>query len=266
MQNFENISNILSSHTIELYKEVFREPHPIGSGLLIYFQGRHLLISVNHVLDMEDNKSKIENDPDEANIPQDDMESIMAKGHDTFFNINDNIKALVCTAHYNQETKEVVFNDDIEWCVCKLSEDIVKCFIENGKTFYKIDEELLLNIKQGSQIIVSGYPKYAQKEEQEIHRSFECELIEKFEIGKSGLFRAWFNQDEAFCLEKNEKIRVRPKKEGLEGMSGGGLWYKGIDKLIPLGIFIKQEEQYIEGYSLYEILKLYLQNIDEELN
>jgi hypothetical protein len=209
---------------------------------------------------MEAEQIRIKNDPDEANIPQDDMDSIMAKGKNKFFYINDRLKALVGTFNYNNETQEVVFNDDIEWCVCKLSEDTVKCFIENGKTFYKIDEELLLNIKQGSQIIVSGYPKYAQKEEQEIHRSFMSELIDNFKTNKSGLFRVLFNQLNAYCIEFEKTVRINSKK-GIEGMSGGGLWYNRDNDFIPLGIIIKQEpdENYIEGYNIFKILKSYSQ-------
>ncbi|MBR2017130.1 MAG: hypothetical protein IKA00_07545 [Prevotella sp.] len=256
MQNFESTLNI-SNHTVQLYRELFGEPHPVGSGLLICNKNQHLLISANHVIDSEDKLLKIENDPDEVNIPHDDMESIMAKGRN-FYYVNDKEKALLGTFNYDNETKEVVFNDDIEWCVCELSADIVKYFIENDKTFYTLDERLSINIKSGTPIIVSGYPGYAQKENQEIYRSFLSELIENFRINESGLFRVQFNQSKAYCIELEREIQL-PRSEGISGMSGGGLWYEDIDKFIPLGIIIKQDpnENYIEGYSLYEILKSY---------
>lgn len=263
MQNFE-ITLDLSNYTVLLYKEFFGKPHPIGSGVLICFQGQYLLMTANHVVDLEDERMKIENDPDEINIPQDDMEGIMAKGRDAFFYINDNIKAMVFTAHYDSETNEVVFNDDIEWCVCELSESMVECFIDNGKTFYKINKETSQSIKLGSHIIVSGYPGYVQKENQEIYRSFVGELIENFKIDESGLFRVRFNHSKAYSIEHARVIQI-PPVQGISGMSGGGLWYKDIDKYILLGIIIEQDpnENYIEGYSLDKILNSYLQKTYE---
>lgn len=256
MQNFERTLE-LSNYTVQLYRELFEEPHPIGSGLLIYFQNQHLLISANHVIDLEDERIKIENDPDEIGIPQNDMESIKVKGKNSYFNINDKVKAMVCTGHFDGETEEIEINKDIEWCVCELSEDIVEWLIEKGKIFYKLDERFSLNIKTGTQIFISGYPKYAQKENQETYRSFVSELLEDFNINESSLFRVRFNQDKAYCLELKNTIQIRPRKEGISGMSGGGLWYKGADNFIPLGIILQQGENYVEGYSLYEILKSY---------
>ena len=257
MQNFENTLD-LSCYTVQLYREVFREPRPHGSGLLIYFHGKHLLISANHVVDLEDEQTKLENDSDEVDIPQDDMESIMAKGQDLFFYINNKVKARVCTLYYINATDEVVLNDDIEWCVCELSEDIVKYFIENGKSFYTVDVNLSLNMIGGTPIIASGYPEYAQKENQEVCRSFISELIECFKTNENGLFRVRFNQSKAYCIESKNEIQL-PRVKGIAGMSGGGLWYNNIDEFIPLGIIIKQDpnENYIEGYNLYEILKSY---------
>ena len=257
MKNLEGTLD-LSSHTVQLYRELYHTPHPIGSGLLIYFHNKYLLISANHVIDLEDEQAKIENDPDEADIPQDDLEGIMAKGRKSFFYINNKVKALICTFYYDNETDEAVLNDDIEWCVCELSEDVVKDFIENGKSFYTIDVNLPLDIIGGTPIIVSGYPEYAQKENQEVYRSFVSELIESFKKDKSGLFRVRFNQSKAYSIESENEIQL-PRVKGISGMSGGGLWYKSVDGFIPLGIIIKQDpnENYIEGYSLQEILKAY---------
>lgn len=257
MQNFENTLDP-SSHTVQLYRERYHVPHPIGSGLLICFHNKYLLISANHVIDLEDEKNKIENDPDEADIPQDDLEGIMAKGRNLFFYINNKIKAMICTFYYDDETDEAVLNDDIEWCVCELPEDIVKYFIENGKSFYTVDVNLSLNMIGGTPIIASGYPEYAQKENQEVYRSFTSELIECFKTNENGLFRVRFNQSKAYCIESKNEIQL-PRVKGIAGMSGGGLWYNNIDKFIPLGIIIKQDpnENYIEGYNLYEILKSY---------
>ena len=66
------------------------------------------------------------------------------------------------------------------------------------------------------------------------------------------------NLDEAkeLSLELGKEIKIW-KPEGISGMSGGGLWYKSIDNYIPLGIIIKQGQDYVEGYSIAEILKFY---------
>ena len=246
------------SYTIELYRERFGVPQPLGSGLLITSQGKYLIISAYHVIDMEDERIRIENDPDEANIPQDDMEGIMTKGKDTYFVINNKVKAIVLTAHYDADTKEPIFSDDVEWCVCELSDEMVKCLIEKGKSFYEIDKNLSLNIKSDTQIRVSGYPGYAQKGNEEVCRSFRSELIEEFKTTESGLFRVRFNQHKAYCLELEKEIQI-PPREGISGMSGGGLWYLTVDNCAPLGIIIKQDpnENYIEGFSLTEILRSY---------
>ena len=257
--NDSNNILVLSLYTVELYREKFREHQPIGSGLLLKFQSKHLLISAYHVIDMEDERISIENDTDEVDIPQDDMESILAKGVDSFFIVNDNVKAMVWTAHYNEETNEPTFTDDIEWCICELSEDIVQHFIAKGKSFYVIDKLTAQTIKADSEIIISGFPKYAQIVNQEICRSYKCELIEDFIIDKSGLFRVHLDCDRAFCLELDKVIMIC-KPEGISGMSGGGLWYKSIDNYIPLGIILKQGQDYVEGYSIAEILKSYIKD------
>lgn len=255
MNDSNNILD-LSVYTVELYREKFREPQPVGSGLLLELHGKHLLVSAYHVIDMEDERISIENDTDEVGIPQDDMESIRAKGIDSFFIVNDNVKAFVWTAHYNEKTKEPTFSDDIEWCVCELSDDIAQYFIAKGKSFYVIDKLNPQTIKADSEVIISGYPKYAQIKNKEICRSYKSKLIEDFIIGKSGLFRVHLDCNRAFCLELDKEIKIR-KPEGISGMSGGGIWYKSIDNYIPLGIIIKQGQDYVEGYSIAEILKFY---------
>lgn len=251
-------NNILdfSVYTVELYREKFREPQPVGSGLLLALHGKHLLVSAYHVIDMEDERISIENDTDEVGIPQDDMESIRVKGIDSFFIVNDNVKGLVWTAHYNEEANEPIFSDDIEWCVCELSEDVFQYFIAKGKSFYVFDKLNPQTIKADSEIIISGYPGYAQKDKQGHCRSYRCQLIEDFIIGDSGLFRVNLNNDRAYCFEQGKEISI-PKPDGIKGMSGGGLWYWYVDKYIPIGIIIKQDENYVEGYSLTEIMKFY---------
>ena len=246
----------LSIYTVELYREKFRESQPVGSGLLLELQGKHLLVSAYHVIDMEDERIRIENDIDEVGILQDDMENIRAKGIDSFFIVNDNVKALVWTAHYNEEANEPTFSDDVELCVCELSDDVVQYFIAKGKSFYVIDKLKPQTIKADSEIIISGYPKYAQTVNQEMCRSYKSKLIEDFIINKSGLFRVYLDCDRAFCLELGKEIKIW-KQVGIIGMSGGGLWYKSIDNYIPLGIIIKQGQDYVEGYSIAEILKFY---------
>lgn len=246
----------LSEYTIELYIEKFGEPQPIGSGLLIKYNGTHLLISAYHVIDMEDERIKIENDLDEDGIPQDDMEGIRAKGIDSFFLVNNNVEALVWTVHFEEATNEPSFSDDIEWCVCKLSEEEIHYFFEVGKSFYEIDSSKTNTIDAGTEIIISGYPQYAQKVNQETYRSYKGELIEDFTIGESGLFRVHFDSDSAYCYELKDSIQI-PRPNGISGMSGGGLWFRSIDNYIPLGIIIKQDHNYVEGYSISEILKFY---------
>lgn len=246
----------LSRYTVELYREKFGEPQPIGSGLLIEYHGTHLLISAYHVIDMEDERINIENDPEEVGIPQDDMDGIRAKGVDSFFLVNNNVEALVWTAHYDEVTNEPSFSDNIEWCVCELSEEEIRKFFESDKSFYEIDSLKTDTINTGSEIIISGYPGYAQKDKQEHCRSYRCQLIEDFIIGDSGLFRVHLNNDHAYCYEQGKEISI-PKPDGIKGMSGGGLWYRHIDKYIPIGIIIKQDENYVESYSLTEILKFY---------
>ncbi len=186
------------------------------------------------------------------------MESIRAKGIDSLFLVNDNVKALVWTAHYNAETTEPIFNDDIEWCVCELSNDMVRHFIEKGKSFYQINDEIALDLKLGTQVILSGYPGYAQKPNEEICRSYESKLTEDFRGNKTGLFRVHFNQSKAYCIELEKEIQI-PPKDGISGMSGGGLWCMTDGHCIPLGIIIKQDpnNNFVEGYSLTEILKTY---------
>ena len=146
----------------------------------------------------------------------------------------DNVKALVWTAHYNEEANEPTFSDDVEWCVCELSDDVVQYFIAKGKSFYVIDKLKPQTIKADSEIIISGYPKYAQTVNQEMCRSYKSKLIEDFIINKSGLFRVYLDCDRAFCLELGKEIKIW-KPEGISGMSGGGLWYKSIDNYILIG-------------------------------
>ena len=72
----------LSIYTVELYREKFRESQPVGSGLLLELHGKHLLVSAYQVIDIEDERIRIENDIDEVSILEDDRENIRGKGLD----------------------------------------------------------------------------------------------------------------------------------------------------------------------------------------
>ena len=260
MNKVENIYEI-KKNSIALYRERCGELLTVGSGLLLKVQEQFLLISAFHVIDMEDERIEKENDPDEINIPQDDMESIFTKCGTSFFCVNDNVKALAWTAKYDEETRQPRFNDDAEWCVCELSEDSVKVLIGNGKLFYNIDAFNPLDIPADSEIIISGYPGYAQKRDKEELRTFRCKLRENFETNNDGLFKVHLDRTKAYCFEQGKEIEI-PKVQGIGGMSGGGMWYKNINHYIPVGIILKQdpENNFVEGYRLTEILKSYIQD------
>lgn len=244
--------------TVALYREKCGEYRLIGSGVLISFQENYYLISAFHVFDMEEEQIQIENDPEEKGIPQDDLDGIMAKGASTFFYVNDHSKGLALSVYYDGKNGRPVFNEDAEWCVCELSNEMVQCFIDAGKSFYAMDETSHPEIESGSTVIISGYPRYAQKEFQEIHRSFCCKMLEYNNLHDSALCRVYFNNQHAYNYENERYVKL--PNYGIAGMSGGGLWYEKDNKYIPIGIILKQDpnENYVEGYRIDEILKNYI--------
>ena len=250
----KNISEI-EKFTVALYREKFGSYFPIGSGILIALQDEHYLISAFHIFDLEKERLQIENDPDEKGIPHDDLEGIYAKGINEFFCINYDVKCLVFVAHYEEETKRPVFNEDMEWC-CRLSEEIVSCLTETGKLFYIINEMKFPEILMGSDIIVSGYPRYAQKEDLAQYRSFKTNMLNNNKIPNNNLVRVIFDNSNAYNYEHNKIVKL--PSDGIAGMSGGGIWAEKDDKYIPIGIILKQEPNYIEGFRLDSILYTYI--------
>lgn len=259
MDSLENISEIYS-YTIVLYRERCGELQPVGSGLLLKCRKVYLLVSAFHVIDMEDERIEKENDTDENNIPQDDMERIFVKCGSKFFCVNDIVKALVWTAKYDEETKQSMFSDDAEWCVCELSEDLVRELIEAGKLFFNIDRINQIVVPVDSEIIISGYPGYVPKKDKDEIRSFKSTFIENDQNDEKGILRVHFDRRKAYCFEHKKEVEI-PKVQGIRGMSGSGMWYKNIDHYIPIGIILKQdaENNFVEGYNLTEILKSFIQ-------
>ncbi|MDE7364362.1 MAG: hypothetical protein K2N27_05680 [Ruminococcus sp.] len=260
MNRIENISEI-KNYSIALYREHCGVLQTVGTGLLLKYQERNLLISAFHVIDMEEERIEKENDPDEVGISQDDLESIYVKCGTKFFCVNETVKALVWTAKYDDETKQPRFSDDAEWCACELSFDLVSELTGIGKLFYNLEEFNSIVIPADSEVIISGYPGYAQKNDTEEYRSYMSNLIQNFHNDNDGLFRVQLDRTKAFCNEMGKEV-VIPKVQGIGGMSGGGIWYKNINHYIPIGIILKQdpENNFVEGYSIIEILKPYIQN------
>lgn len=246
----------ISNYTVALYRERFMVSCHLGSGLLIRFQNRYFLISAYHVFDMEEERIEIENDPYEKDIPQDDMESIMAKGNGVYFYVDNSLKGLVFTTTYNEETKKTVFNYDLEWCICELSQECVKYFHDFGKSFFEINDCSKHGIESGKPIIITGFPGYAQKKDKEVYRSYRGEFMKYDNMYHVELFRIKFENTKAFNYEMNTFVEI-PPIEGISGMSGGGLWHKEDDSYIPCGIIIKQDpiNKYVEGVYLSEIIK-----------
>lgn len=193
----------ISKYTVALYRERYKLPCHIGSAILISFCDKYYLVSAFHVFDMEYERIKIENDPEEKNISQDDFESIMAKGKDGYFYVDDFVKGLVCTVHYDLKTSQPVFNDDLEWCICELPENREQYFnfIEYGKTFFEIINKPSSVINVGNEIVISGFPGYAQKDNQEVFRSFKGKLLDRENVSQSGLFRVQFDNANAFIMK-----------------------------------------------------------------
>lgn len=255
----------IEKYTICLYREKFSEPIPIGSGILVCLREKYYIVSAYHVFDMEDELLEIQNDPEEEGIQHDDMDGIMAKSGRTSFYIDNFMKAMVGTFYYDEKTKQPFFNEDTEWCICELSDEMVKLLREADKTFYNIQDLEYPQIDLHESIIVSGYPKYAQdrlkcarKEPIEKYRSFYSRILENDKVSDPALLRVHFENNHAYNIEHEEYIKI-PQVDGIAGMSGGGFWYKQNDRYIPVGIILKQDpnENFIEGYRLDYILKEY---------
>lgn len=253
-----NISEV-EIYTVCLYREKFFEKAPIGSGILICIESTYYLISAYHVFDMEEEQEIIDNDPNEEGIEHDDMENIFVKCGEKYFCVNEKGEALVGTVKYDRETKQDIFTDDTEWCVCELSEDLSRELIEKGKLFYNIDAIKPLKVLADSEIIISGYPGYASKREKEEHRSFKGILVENYQNNDEKLFRVRLDRKKAYCFEHQKEVEI-PKVKGIGGMSGGGLWYKNNDHCVLIGIILKQdsENNFVEGYNITKILKSYI--------
>lgn len=261
----KNISDI-QKYTVAIFREKNFECKQHGSGILVTIKGSHYLISAYHVLDLEEEQIQIEIDSDEKDIPHDDLDMFYAKGKNDFFHINEYTLGDVFTAHYDEETGKPVFDDDTEWCFCILSEEMVCRFFEIGKLFYEIDDNAYLEADANITAIVSGYPKYAQKENHEEYRSYRSKTIKFDSSYNSKLIRVSFDNDNAYNIEKKRIVKLPPK--GIEGMSGGGIWGEKDGEYFPIGIVIKQDpnEKYIEGYRFNEIVKrinTYLSNKSE---
>lgn len=246
----------IEKYTVGIYSEKNKELKLFGSGILVLYKEIYLLLSAHHVFDREEEQIEIENDPDEEGIPQDNFESFLCRDiTGSFFYIDNYYQAQVYTSTCDTNKKEIVFNEDTEYGICFLEKPMVQYFLESGKIFYEISEiNHIPLIKPGEKVILGGFPKYAQKENVEIFRSY----LGKFPLNNiyslNGLIRILFENDHAFCIEQNDYVKIK-KPEGIEGMSGGGVWMEKEGTYIPVGIILRQEEDFIEMYPISSIIK-----------
>lgn len=261
-----NIENI-QRYTVCLYREKFAEPVPTGTGILLCLDEKYYLVSAHHIFDMEEEQIQIESDPDEEGISHDDLDGVLAKSGNTYFFINHFMRGQVFTAYYDEISKQPVFNEDTEWCVCELTQEMVEYFRKAGKDFFNIDSIGFPYINPKTSIIISGFPRYVYEQTGRIeeHRSYLSEMIECNTLTESSLIRVYFENDNAYNCEQSATVRI-PKPYGIEGMSGGGLWYNNHEKFIPIGIILKQDpkENFVEAYRLDSILRDYLKAPKEE--
>lgn len=244
----------IEKYTVGIYSEKNQELKLYGSGILVQYKETFLLLSAHHVFDREDEQFDIENDPDENGIPQDNMESFFAKGKDgSFFYVNDFYQGLVFTTKFNSKKNDIEFNEDTEFGICKLDQQMVKSFIESGKRFYQLFENNIPRLKSGENVILGGFPKYAQIGNEEIFRSYIGQIPLSSIRSERGLTKILFDNDHAFCIEKNDFIKIK-KPEGIAGMSGGGVWIENNGDYIPLGLILRQEKGLIEIYPFSSIL------------
>lgn len=247
----------LEKYTIALYREKYCSPQPIGTGILICYNGSFYLISAFHVFDMEEERQQVENDPDEQDIQQDDMEGIYAKGifeeNSDYFLVNKNSYGLVFTFNPDEASRNINFNEDTEFIVCMLSDNLAQCFIDAGKMFYNVNESLLKEQNFSGSVILSGYPEYAQRDGTEVYRSYKGTLINN--AHDNGMISIKFDNNTAYCYEMHTEISI-PRVKGIEGMSGGGIWKEQNDTFLPIGIIIKQDpnEGIVVGYDFDTII------------
>lgn len=247
-----NIAKI-ESHTVPLFREKFGEPHLQGTGILVRKAGIHYLISAFHVFDMEDEKARVENDPDERCIPQDDMESIKSKCGDTYFYIDDQIQGQVFSFEYDSDTDSPVIKEDEEWSICILTDEMISNFLRSNKQFIDIDDVNEPILKADTECIIAGYPHYANINKENAFRSFSCYSQTEIHLDEDILIWAVFDNFAAKNHQCNAIIKL--PNYGIKGMSGGGLWTLYEDNFIPIGIIIEQHpgENWVKCYNLFKI-------------
>lgn len=255
MESLQKIINEIESYTVCLYGEVCGECRPIGTGILIQVDYDFYIISAYHVFDREEEAIRIENDPDETGIEHDDTDSVFILiidcGTETFHRINDYMQAMVFSAHPEKNGLSVI-NEDIEYSYCHLTDAMVECLLDNNKLFYVVNETPIGKLRANDRIIISGYPQYAQKNDVELHRSFQCEINRNMYSDEKCLLRVIFDNHDAYNFEQLKGVKI----PGIDGMSGGGIWKFGRDGLKPIGIILKQapRERYVEGYRFTYII------------
>lgn len=255
MENILNQIKEIERHTICLYGEHCGTCLPIGSGILIKFDERFYIVSAHHVFDREEELLQIENDPDEYGIDHDDTDSVFVRveeyGRIEFYRINDHMTGMVFTA-YPDDKSQPIINDDTEFAVCYMTNAMVRCIIEAGKDFLEVDCETEDDISHEDTIIISGFPRYAQPNNIGKLRSFQCDIYDSERLDESCLLRVAFDNMNAFNCEQLTKIHI----PGIDGMSGGGIWKCADDKIIPIGIILKQDpnKHYVEGLKINQIL------------
>ena len=252
----------IEKFTVAIYSEKNKEPKLWGSGILIMYKNKYYLVSAYHVLDREDEQLEIENDPEEVGIPHDDLDTFYAEGcTDTsrpYFVINNDFHGIPFTFYFDEVSQEAIINDDTEYGYCVLNENSVKCFLEKGKEFYDANNMPELVFKDGDTLILSGFPKYAQKKNNEIYRSYVGGNILRSNFLEKGLFRVKFNSNEVFCHQVSQYVSIRKvTRKTIEGMSSGGIWHNQKGNYFPVGLILKEypELNQVECYSLKTILE-----------
>lgn len=245
----------IEKYAICLYGEYCGTCKPIGSGILIKLEGQYYLVSAHHVFDREDEQLRIENDPDEYGIDHDDTDSVFIRVKEedriVFYRINDYMSGMAFTAFPDDKSQPII-NDDTEFGVCYMTNAMARCIIEYGKDFIEVGYEAEGDISREDTIIISGYPRYAQTNNVGRHRSFRCDIYDNERPDESCLLRVALDNKNAFNCEQLAKIQI----PGIDGMSGGGIWVCTNDKVVPIGIILKQDpnKHYVEGFKLNQIL------------
>ena len=245
----------IESHTICLYGEFCGTCRPVGSGILVNKDDRFYIISAHHVFDREQEQESVENDPDEYGIEHDDTDSVFIKldmeKSSEYFRINDYMTGVVFTA-YCDKAQQPIINEDTEYAVCHLTEGLVQCICDAGKSFYEVRTSTLDSVEPNNSIVISGFPQYAQNNSENI-RTFKCEVNKISQPADSSLLRVGFDNKKAYSYKMLQTVQIR----GIDGMSGGGIWMYSHDEIKPIGIILKQDprEFFIEGYRLDRIIQ-----------